>query len=87
MALRMATMMDVSWFQIHRKLHNTRKNILKLTNEDETLNEICEHFGPRSSKNGWRYDQKFEANVVKKIEEFYWKVMSKIKPPNHEFSL
>ncbi len=79
--------MDASWFQSHQKLHNTRKNVLKLTIEDATLNEICEHFGPRLSKNGWQYDQKFEANTMKKIEEFYWKVMSKIRPPNHEFSL
>jgi hypothetical protein len=64
----MATTMDASWFQTHRKLCNVGKNILKLTNKYATLDEICEHFGPWLSKNGWRYDQKFKTNIVKKIE-------------------
>jgi hypothetical protein len=51
-ALGMATTMDVLRFQSHQKLPNTRKIILKLTSKDVTLDEICKHFGPQSSKNG-----------------------------------
>jgi hypothetical protein len=49
-ALGLATTMDVLWFQSHQKLHNIGKNILKLTNEDVTLDKICEHFGPHQVK-------------------------------------
>ncbi len=49
------------------------------------LRQDLRAFWATSSKNGWQYDQKFELDIVKKIEEFYWKVTSKIIPPNHEF--
>jgi hypothetical protein len=29
----------------------------------------------------------FNKEDVKLIKEFYWKVISKVQPPNHEFSL
>jgi len=41
----MATRMYVLWFRFHKKLHNTRKNILKLAGEDATLDKICKNLG------------------------------------------
>jgi hypothetical protein len=62
--------MDVGWVETYRGLNNSRKNILNLIAQHATMDEICEHFGPRSSKNGWKYDKKFNE-VVKQIEAFY----------------
>jgi len=52
--------MDVGWVETYRGLNNSRKNILNLIAQHATMDEICEHFGPRSSKNGWKYDKKIQ---------------------------
>jgi hypothetical protein len=60
---------------------------MKFVSKDVTMDKINEHFGLHYSKNGWKYDQKPNEYVVQQVKEFFWKVTSKAKPPNHEFSL
>jgi DNA-binding CsgD family transcriptional regulator len=48
----MATAMDARWFETYRGLNNLGRNILKLTAQHVTMEEICEHLGPCSNKNG-----------------------------------
>jgi hypothetical protein len=59
----------------------------RVATEHATIEEICKHFGPCSSKNGWSYDQTINEKKVKLVKEFYFKVTSKAQPPNYEFSL
>jgi DNA-binding CsgD family transcriptional regulator len=48
----MAMAMDARWFETCHGLNNLGRNILKLIAQHVTMEEICEHFGPCSSKNG-----------------------------------
>ncbi len=82
-----AMAMDASWFESNHRLCNNGRNILKLIIEHATIEEICKCFGPYSSKNVWHYDQTYNEEEVKLVEEFYYKVTSKTQPPNYKFSL
>jgi hypothetical protein len=62
--------MDVGWFETYHGLNNLGKNILKFIGQHVIMDEICEHFGRHSSKNGWKYDKKFNE-VVKQMKAFY----------------
>lgn len=56
--------MDASLSKTYCELRNTWKTILKFVSKNVTMDKINEHFGLHYSKNGWKYDQKFNEYVV-----------------------
>jgi len=53
-----------------------RIDVLSLTSQIEKV------FGPKISKNGYRYDRKVSTQVVQSIFELYKRVMGKHKVTN-----
>jgi hypothetical protein len=42
-----------------------------ITSADFSIEDINEFFGPRMNKNGWKYDDRFDPKITKKIAKIY----------------
>ncbi|CAM6129054.1 unnamed protein product [Calypogeia fissa] len=73
---------DIPWFVKNRGLATGWVDIMTLTNDDISMAQIEEVFGPKFSKSGYRYDRKPEPNVVASIEELYQRVTGRSKVVN-----
>ncbi len=51
--------------------------MLRLTTRDVSKEELSQAFGPKSSKNGWRYDYRLAPEAAREVEELYCRVISK----------
>jgi hypothetical protein len=67
---------DVAWYVENMGLAIRRIDVLSLTSQIEKV------FGPKISKNGYRYDRKVSTQVVQSIFELYKRVMGKHKVTN-----
>ncbi len=61
-------------------------DVLSLIQKDVPTSQIEEVFGPKISKNGYRYDKKVYAPVVQSIFELYKKVTGKHKVTNGQIN-
>jgi hypothetical protein len=43
-----------------------------ITNVDVSIEDINEFFGPKMNKNGWKYDNRPNPKITKKIAKIYW---------------
>ena len=87
---RYQTMTDFrtpEWFEATRGLHNDGLDVLKLSKRDDSKEELAQAFGPKSSKNGWRYDYRLTPGAAREVEELYCRVTSKNKITNNEITL
>ncbi len=73
---------DVAWYVENMGLTIGGTNVLSLTKKDVPMLHIKEVFGPKISKNGYRYDTKVFAPMVQSIFELYRKVTRKHKVTN-----
>ncbi len=48
---------------------------------------MAQSFGPKSSKNGWRFDYRLTPQAARDVEELYCRVTSKNKITNNEITL
>ena len=87
MKVVMATFRSPQWFEATRGLRNDGLDVLKLSKRDVSKEELTQAFGPKSSKNGWRYDYRLTADVARDVEGLYCKVTSKTKITNNEPTL
>jgi hypothetical protein len=77
----MATFRSAEWFEATRGLRNEGADVLRLSKRDVSKEELGEAFGPKSSKNGWRYDYRLSPEAAREVEELYCRVTSKKKKP------
>ena len=83
----MATFRTPHWFEATRGLRNTGLDVLRLSTRDVSKEELTQAFGPKSSKNGWRYDYRLTPDAAREVEELYCRVTSKKKITNNELTL
>ena len=83
----MATFKTPQWFETTRGLRNQGLDVLKLSTRDVSKEELTHAFGPKSSKNGWRYDHRLTSEAARDVEELYCRVTSKTKITNNELTL
>ena len=83
----MATFKTPQWFETTRGLRNNGLDVLSLSNRDVSKDELAHAFGPKSSKNGWRYDHRLTSEAAREVEELYCRVTSKNKITNNELTL
>ena len=83
----MATFRSAEWFEATRGLRNQGADVLRLSKRDVSKEELGEAFGPKSSKNGWRYDYRLSPEAAREVEELYCRVTSKNKITNNEITL
>ena len=83
----MATFRTAHWFEATRGLRNQGLDVLRLTTRDVSKEELSQAFGPKSSKNGWRYDYRLAPEAAREVEELYCRVTSKKKITNNELTL
>jgi len=62
---------DVAWFVANQCLRNADKYMFLITSADFNIEDINEFFGPRMNKNGWKYDDRFDPKITKKIAKIY----------------
>lgn len=58
---------DAAWFIANRGLTRGRIDVLSLRETKVPSSQIEEVFGPKVSKNGYRYDRKVPPNIAKGI--------------------
>ena len=87
MKVVMATFRSPQWFEATRGLRNDGLDVLKLSKRDVSKEELTQAFGPKSSKNGWRYDYRLSGDAARDVEELYCRVTSKTKITNNELTL
>jgi hypothetical protein len=63
-----------------------RIDVLSLTKRDVPTSQIEKVFGPKISKNGYRYDIKVSTQVVQSTFELYKRVMGKHKVTNDQIN-
>jgi hypothetical protein len=68
---------DVKWIVTNEGLQNIGRDVLSVTSIDVNIEDINEFFGPKMNKNGWKYDNRPDEEVVKKIAKIYCKVTRK----------
>jgi hypothetical protein len=61
--------------------------VLRLSKRDVTKAELTQASGPKSSKNGWRYDNRLTPEAAREVEELYFRVTSKNKITNNDITL
>ena len=83
----MATFRTPQWFEATRGLRNHGLDVLRLSKRDVSKEELAQAFGPKSSKNGWRYDYRLTPEAAREVEELYCRVTSKNKITNNEITL
>ena len=83
----MATFRTAHWFEATRGLRNVGLDVLRISQKDVSKEELAQAFGPKSSKNGWRYDYRLTAEAAREVEELYCRVTSKKKITNNELTL
>ena len=83
----MATFKTPQWFETTRGMRNNGVDVLSLSNRDVSKDELAHAFGPKSSKNGWRYDHRLTSEAAREVEELYCRVTSKNKITNNELTL
>jgi hypothetical protein len=83
----MATFKTPQWFEATRGLRNTGLDVLRISQRDVSKEELAQTFGPKSSKNGWRYDYRLTGDAAREVEELYCRVTSKNKITNNELTL
>ena len=83
----MATFRSAEWFEATRGLRNQGADVLRLTERDVSKEELAQSFGPKSSKNGWRFDYRLTPQAARDVEELYCRVTSKNKITNNEITL
>jgi hypothetical protein len=59
------------WFAKHRSLCNDNEDVLSLTSVNVSIEDINNFFVPRLNKNGWKYDNRPNAKMVKLIKKIY----------------
>lgn len=56
--------------------------------KEEVLDSVvCQYFGPKSSKSGWKYNVRTTLEEQDAILSFYWKVYETKEMPNKELTL
>ena len=83
----MATFRSAEWFEATRGMRNNGLDVLGLSKRDVNNEELAQAFGPKSSKNGWRYDYRLAPEAAREVEELYCRVTSKKKITNNEITL
>ena len=83
----MATFKSAKWFEATRGLRNEGADVLRLCKRDVSKEELAEAFGPKSSKNGYRFDYRLTAEAAREVEELYCRVTSKNKITDNEITL
>ena len=83
----METFRSAEWFEATKGLRNTGLDVLRLSKRDVSKEELAQAFGPKSSKNGWRYDYRLTPGAAREVEELYCRVTSKNKITNNEITL
>ncbi|CAM6085331.1 unnamed protein product [Calypogeia fissa] len=78
---------DIEWYVKNRGLATGGVDVTALTSEDIFVEQIEDLFGPKVSKNGYRYDRKPEPEIVGKILELYKRVIGKTKVLNNQINL
>jgi hypothetical protein len=73
---------DVAWYVDNMGLATRGIDILSLTHIDVPTSQIEEVFGPKISKNGYRYDRKVFIQVAQSIFELFKRVTRKHKMKN-----
>jgi hypothetical protein len=61
--------------------------VLRLSKRDVSNEELAQASGPKSSKNGWRYDYHLTPEAAREVEELYCRVTSKNKITNNDITL
>ncbi len=56
---------DVAWFVANKGLTRKRIDVLSLTKTKVPTSQIEEVFGPKVSKNDYKYDRKVPLNMAK----------------------
>jgi hypothetical protein len=77
---------DVVGFVENRGLMTRRIDVLSLMDEKVSIHQIEEVFGPKVSKNGYRYDKNVSVEVAKSILELYKRVTRKQKVTNGQIN-
>jgi hypothetical protein len=77
---------DVAWFVVNRGLIIGRIDVLSLIDEGVPTHQIKEVFGPKVSKNGYKYDKKVSVEVAKSILELFKRVTRKQKVTNGQIN-
>ncbi len=70
---------DIDWFVQNMGLATRGVDVLNLTNYEVPTQEIEEFFGPKVSKNGYKYNRKIGVKVTKSVLELYKRVTKKRK--------
>jgi hypothetical protein len=68
---------DAAWFVEHQSLHNDHEDVLSLTNADVNIENINNFFGPRLNKNGWKHNDRPNAETIQLIKKIYCLVTGK----------
>ncbi len=72
----------IAWYVENKDLETKGVDILILIEKEMPTSQIEEVFGPKFSKNGYRYDKRVFAKVVKMILELYTRVVGECKVTN-----
>jgi hypothetical protein len=83
----MATFRTPQWFEATRGLRNNGLDVLRISQRDVNKEELAQAFGPKSNKNGWRYDYRLSPEAAREVEELYCRVISKNKITNNKLTL
>ena len=83
----MPTFRTPQWFEATRGVRNKGLDVLRLSKRDVNKEELGQAFGPKSSKNGWRYDHRLTSATAREVEELYCRVTSKNNNTNSELTL
>ncbi|CAM6089361.1 unnamed protein product [Calypogeia fissa] len=78
---------DIEWYVKNRGLATGGVDVTALTSGDISVEQIEDLFGPKVSKNGYRYDRKPEPEIVGKILELYKRVTGKTTVLNNQINL
>jgi hypothetical protein len=62
---------DVVWFITNQGLRNVGENMFLITSVDVNIEDINEFSGLRMNKNGWKYDDRPNPKITKKIAKIY----------------